>query len=99
MSPASELPWLSPTHDAVYAAKTVLPKTGETIALLERRLIDMANLEDRPGDKRPEELKEVEKELVETNRDRSVAWIVGTSLGFELIVLSLAAFLFCRRDY
>ena len=29
----------------------------------------------------------------------SAAWVVGTSLVFELVVLSVAAFLFCRRDF
>jgi ABC-type transport system involved in multi-copper enzyme maturation permease subunit len=91
--------WLSRTHDVVYGIKTVLPKTDETIGLLERWLIDLANLEDRPGDDRPDAAKNVQKELVETIRGRSVAWVVGTSLGFELVILSLAALIFCRRDY
>ena len=91
--------WLSRTHDVVYWIKTVLPKTDETIGLLERWLIDLANLKDRPGDDRPEKAKKLQEELVETIRGRSVYWIVGTSLGFELVVLSLAAGLFCRRDY
>ena len=91
--------WLSRTHDVVYGIKTVLPKTDETIGLLERWLIDLANLEDRPGDDRPEKAKNVQRELVETIQGRSVGWVVGTSLGFELVVLSLAAVMFCRRDY
>ena len=91
--------WLSRAHDAVYGIKTVLPKTDETIGLLERWLIDLANLEDRPGDDRPEKAKNVQRELVETIQGRSVGWVVGTSLGFELVVLSLAAVMFCRRDY
>jgi len=91
--------WLSRTHDAVYVVKTVLPKTDETIGLLERWLIDMANLEDRPGDDRSEKVKELQREIVETIHGRSVAWVVGTSLGFELVILSLAALIFLRRDY
>jgi hypothetical protein len=32
-------------------------------------------------------------------RDRSVSWIVGTSLLFEAAVLGLAAWIFHRRDF
>ena len=91
--------WLSRAHDIVYGIKTVLPKTDETIGLLERWLMDVANLQERPDDNRTEKAKNVQKELVETIHGRSIAWIVGTSLGFELVILSLAAWIFCRRDY
>jgi len=30
---------------------------------------------------------------------RSLFWVVGTSLIFEGVMLSLAAFIFCRRDF
>ena len=30
---------------------------------------------------------------------RTVGWIIGTSVAFEGIVLVLAAWIFCRRDY
>ncbi|MGH7177784.1 MAG: hypothetical protein ACREJC_10415, partial [Tepidisphaeraceae bacterium] len=32
-------------------------------------------------------------------RSRSVAWVIGTSAGFELVILGLGAWVFCRRDY
>lgn len=32
-------------------------------------------------------------------RDRSVWWIVGTSLGFEAVLIGLAAWRFCKREY
>ncbi len=32
-------------------------------------------------------------------RQRSAAWILGTSCAFEAVVLGLAAWVFCRRDY
>lgn len=32
-------------------------------------------------------------------RDRSLSWVIGTSLAFEAVVLALAAWVFCRRDY
>jgi len=30
---------------------------------------------------------------------RRATWIIGTSLGFEVVVLALASWIFCRRDY
>jgi hypothetical protein len=42
---------------------------------------------------------EVARELVRKQRSRSVAWIVGTSLLFEAFILSIACWIFCRRDY
>jgi len=38
-------------------------------------------------------------EFVEIIHGRSIAWVVGTSLGFEVFVLFWAAVFFCRRDY
>ena len=32
-------------------------------------------------------------------RDRSLSWVIGTSLAFEAVVLVIAAWVFCRRDY
>lgn len=85
-------------HDIVFGLKTVLPKTTETIGLLERSLYDMADLpEGALG--QPTQNQKSQRELVETVRNRSAWWIVGTSLGFEAVVLCLAAFIFCRRDY
>jgi ABC-type transport system involved in multi-copper enzyme maturation permease subunit len=39
------------------------------------------------------------KELIELQRSRSPAWIIGTSLAFEVVIVALAAWIFCRRDY
>jgi ABC-type transport system involved in multi-copper enzyme maturation permease subunit len=85
-------------HNIVYAAKTVLPKTSETIGLLERNLIDLDELPVGPPG-RPPEFASAQRETEETLRSRSVWWIVGTSLGFEAVVLFWAALIFCRRDY
>ncbi|MGD0542296.1 MAG: hypothetical protein ABSB33_12340 [Tepidisphaeraceae bacterium] len=95
-------------HAIFYDIKTVLPKTTETVALLERMLISSARLEhvsrdnqDDSGNSstelngKPVPMREVQAEM----RSRSAGWIVGTSLGFEGVVLALAAWIFCRRDY
>jgi hypothetical protein len=39
------------------------------------------------------------RKLDELLRQRSAGWILGTSCGFEAVVLGLSAWLFCRRDY
>ena len=85
-------------HNITYAVKTVLPKTSETIGLLERTLMSMAELPEQPGQAYGPQAR-VGREMVQTIRSRSVAWVVGTSLGFELVVLSWAALIFCRRDF
>jgi ABC-type transport system involved in multi-copper enzyme maturation permease subunit len=36
---------------------------------------------------------------VKAVNSRPVSWVIGTSLGFEAVVLALAAWIFCRRDY
>jgi hypothetical protein len=95
-------------HAIFFDIKTVLPKTTETVALLERMLISKARLEHvahdsddnsqnsgAPLNDNPIPVHELQAEI----RSRSVGWIVGTSVGFEGVVLVLAAWLFCRRDY
>jgi hypothetical protein len=89
---------LKRAHQILYGIKTVLPKTTETVDLLQRTLISMAELPD-PGDQGNEAQARIGREMAEELRSRSVAWSVGTSLAFELAMLSLAAWLFCRRDY
>lgn len=96
-------------HAIAIGVKTVLPKTTETIDLLERWMIDMAELEQviqeapRQNGRRGNDLDvDVEQLQVETEqaiRSRSVWWVVGTSLGFEAVVLALGAWIFCRRDF
>lgn len=102
---------LEPWGKGVYAAKTLVPKTGETIALLERWLISMADLEamsegnpdrletsiDEEGDLTLDQ-SEVELRAQEAIRGRSVWWVLGTSLLFECLVLGGAVFVFARRD-
>jgi hypothetical protein len=39
------------------------------------------------------------QEFQQEVNSRSWGWIVGTSVGFECVMLALAAWIFCRRDY
>jgi len=87
----SSLSKLTLAHDIIYGIKTVLPKTTETIALLERWLIKLAELPKIDQDDEAFQAnfgngvnrKQLEHELVQAVRSRSVGWVMGTSLAFE----------------
>lgn len=104
---ASQRNWTR-VHDLVFAFKTILPKTSETVELLERWLIAVADLPEPPEDAADQpgpfggsrvDRARLQKQMTDEIRGRSVFWVLGTSLGFEAVVLGLAAFIFCRRDY
>ncbi len=87
-------------HTIVFRIKTFMPKTGETTELLKRYIIDPNDreglfkmIEDRRGEVSSE------REVQEAMYSRSPWWIVGTSLGFEAVVLAIATLIFCRRDF
>lgn len=85
----------------MYLIKWPLPKTGDTLALLEKTLINAADLPTpKENQTNPvfERDSEIARETIE-ELERPVWWIVGTSLAFELILLSCAGWVFCRRDY
>ncbi len=105
---------LTRVHTGVFIVKTVLPKTGESIDLMKRWLISEAALEGmtgaednqqaQRGRRRGDEslsrsFNEAGKRTERSLRSRSVAWVLGTSLMFEAVVLGLAAWLFARRDF
>lgn len=106
---------IKPWQSGIAWTLTLLPKTGQTIGLLERWLstddgFDIAAI--LRGDMRElEEIEEFEPTshqalARETNRrmqdeyeGRSLWYIVGTSVLFECLVLGLASMIFCRRDF
>jgi ABC-type transport system involved in multi-copper enzyme maturation permease subunit len=88
--------------------KGVLPKTEETIALLDRWLPTAANKRlvggaDAPSDDAPPRFGAADPEVIDrveqVVRSRSLGWILGTSCLAEAAVFGLAAWLFCRRDF
>ena len=83
----------------LHGVMTVLPKTTATIELLQRWLIRLADLPKQPASGEEMAIQAAQRELVEALYQRSPSWIMGTSLGFELVMLGLAAWLFCRRDF
>lgn len=136
-------------HRVAYGVATVIPKTGETVNLLDRKLFsedDVAAMQRGSDDngrgfgepppseyelppstpttgpttnpaeaaaqeavraleagRAREERRRIAEEAAEETgraaRSRSVPWIIGTSMGFEAIILAWAAWVFCRRDY
>jgi hypothetical protein len=75
------------------------------VGLLSRWLIDLAELPEVEQSETPQDpfsggpTPGLEREIEERLRKRSVTWIVGTSVLFELVMLGLAAWVFVRRDF
>jgi ABC-type transport system involved in multi-copper enzyme maturation permease subunit len=96
-------------HRFVFEAKTLLPKTSETTDLLHREFLSIT--EELPGQDEPDtpfssdsvmdwiQSLSVQRDFEREIRSRSVAWVLGTSFAFEIMILIPAAWLFCRRDY
>jgi ABC-type transport system involved in multi-copper enzyme maturation permease subunit len=60
---------------------------------------DIGDDDEGPGRRNPSNRREFRKRMEEEEHSRSATWIIGTSIGFEVVVLGLAGWLFCRRDY
>lgn len=106
-------------HWRARALKTVLPKTSETIGLLDRYLLTtdeamtLGQGSQRERDATPPELDleepqdavvrqddpELHQRMHERTRERSLWWIIGTSMGFQGAVLLFGAWRFRRRDF
>ncbi len=86
-------------HTRFYTAYTVFPKTGETKDLFQRWVIDKSDwdgflkmidqLNDGGGRQDPQD----------SLNKRPLWWILGTSFGFEAVILGIACWIFCRRDF
>lgn len=96
----------------VRAAKFIFPKTAETTGLIERAVGDLMpeiTPSENPADdsfltsgfgRMPEaQQQEVQRRIKAELSGRSLAWVLGTSLAFEGVVLAIAAWVFCRRDF
>jgi hypothetical protein len=104
---------LAPWRQGIFIAKTLLPKTSETIGLLNRYAMSQEDLDalmDVGSDKQrttvDEETGEVRVSQADQNRamseamsNRSVGWVLGTSFAFEAVMLLIAGTLFARRDF
>ncbi len=91
--------------------KTILPKTQETIALLSRYMLNENDIKTLLAQQTGAEPADEQDELpaladpraperVEmVKRRRSVAWVLGTSLLYEGVLLGLCCLIFRRRDF
>lgn len=91
-----DLKTYSSVHRVVYGVKTVLPKTYETVMVMERVLMKVTDL---PGGNRPWHLRTGREAVVIRFFQRPLWWVLGTSLAFELVVLAAGAVIFQRRDF
>lgn len=93
--------WIRNAQPVIFAINTVVPKTQDTIGLLDRVLFrDMAIqavLNEMPeGHGR---IHAWRTQIESILHGRSMGWILGSSTAFEALVLGLAGWRFCRQDY
>jgi hypothetical protein len=102
-------------HRPVTWSIAVLPKTGQTIGLLDRWLDDGSGFDitalmrgDMQGLEEVEEFdpttygarkRETNRRLDEDYSEKSLWYVVGTSLLFEGFVLALASWYVCKKDF
>jgi len=102
----SSLNTITTIHKIAIGVKTIMPKTSETVDLIERYMIDIGEFEAMTegssggsSDFEGVNTEELQLEAIAAIRERPVWWVVGTSLLFELVVLGFGAWRFSRRDF
>jgi hypothetical protein len=102
MEQAEQQKWKT-AHDIARVPYLLLPKTAETTALIERWMVmpDGKALDDATiKAARKGSMGEGLSEHAEEDLKRNPSWLViGSSLGFEVFILGIAAWMFCRRDF
>jgi len=87
---------LERAYQIVRHIDNVLPKTSQTVTLLQVKLGQVPKVIENANDSgQSEERAAMAKELY----GQSATWTIGSSLLFEAVTVALAAWLFCRRDY
>jgi ABC-type transport system involved in multi-copper enzyme maturation permease subunit len=98
-------------HRVMFALTYPLPKSTETVDLIKRVIDERMHIhhEDQEDDEDHSNggglfhnRNLMRRAGMEANRQiaaRSQTYILGTSLGFEAVIVGLAAWLFCRRDF
>lgn len=105
---------IRPWTEGLFITKSVLPKTTETIALLDRfilseeeasQIFDIftpdnggTNVDEETGSVRVGN-DDLQQAAIERLQSRSLLWILGTSLAFEAVILAICCFIFTRRDF
>jgi hypothetical protein len=93
------LPKTSETNGLIDRWMNITDEIGEERA--ERRQRRRASWIPSFGDRTKVRLDdpEVAREVADVLADRPVSWILGTSVAFEVVVLGVSAWIFCRRDF
>ncbi len=88
--------WTPTIRDIRSTVMAPLPKTMETLQLFDRALIgtELSGAPEGGG-----VAVDIKKNMYEMAYTQSAANILGSSLAFEAVVLCLAGWIFCRRDY
>ena len=91
-----------------WAVVTALPKTNETTEWLQRRLVERASFRRPPdeestlnffGSRRVKRRDFNDAVFEDAERRKGAAWVIGTSLAFEAVMLGGCAWIFRRRDF
>lgn len=94
--------WVEGLQPVIFALNTLVPKTQETISLLDRALFTdlvlKTALTAMPDFGRGP-MHGWRGRIQNTLHARSMAWVLGSSLAFEAVMLSLASWRFCSRDF
>jgi ABC-type transport system involved in multi-copper enzyme maturation permease subunit len=101
-------PYWKIARTIVRGVKFSLPKTQETTGLLDRNLLEPGiwtpeeeqnDMSDVASFFMPSDMREVRKRLEAKQRADPLWWILGTSFAFEGVILSIAAWLFARKEF
>ncbi|MFD0892540.1 hypothetical protein KBB96_14030 [Luteolibacter ambystomatis] len=88
-------------HKVSVAGMAFMPKTGETMNVMDRLIV----VGGKTGFSNSSFLaalfgqKDEDMNLDKAMARNSTFYVIGSSLGFEAVMLGLAALIFCRRDY
>jgi hypothetical protein len=93
------LPKTSETNGLIDRWMNITNEIGEERA--ERRQRRRASWIPNFGDRTKVRLDdpEVSREVIDILAERPVSWVLGTSVAFEVVLLGVSAWIFCRRDF
>jgi len=95
-------------EDLTRGLEAIVPKTLETTNMLDRYLLEgedtgadseQSSRGPQPMGIDPRDFNAANLEIQHRSLNRSVGYVIGTSLASEGVVLLIAAWIFCRRDY
>jgi hypothetical protein len=109
---ASNLQSIRFWHRLIFPVQVIVPKTTETISLLNDMLLSRDEFETIMETRRQDAMEsgrdyrgrrahriDLSDEIDQITRSRTMWWVLGSSFCFEGVVILLGGWLFCRRDY